>query len=50
MSDSHGQRGDASAFYRSLGFSEFGNGDLQPMFLPAETVVELRENAAALAG
>jgi hypothetical protein len=33
----------ASSFYGSLGFSSYGDGELQPMFLPAETVIEARE-------
>jgi len=36
---------DASAFYASLGFSVFGDGELPPMFLPAETVMQVRERA-----
>lgn len=35
---------DAAAFYNSLGFSVFGDGDLPPMFLPAETVIQARES------
>lgn len=33
----------AAAFYTSLGFSSFGDGELPPMFLPAETVIQARE-------